>query len=285
MTGPWDRQWEHLEVLGQGRTGLTWLVRHRGEPGRLAALKVLHLDQDGAHRHRFFHEGEAIARVRSPRVPRLLDSNHRDFEGAVPLFLVMEYVPGASLESVVRARGALPLPAAARLTQAILGTVAACHGSGIVHRDVTPENVVLRGGDPEDPVLLDFGAAWKVPRPGIAAVCADDYIGNRFLRLPELASGTVARVDPRSDLTLCAGLLLFALTGVVPSRLHDDERRPPHQRPEVAAALESLGRRQAGALAAVWERAFRFRLAERWQSVEELHAALGGVADVATQAL
>jgi eukaryotic-like serine/threonine-protein kinase len=274
VSNPWEPRWQALSTIGQGQAGSILLVCERRDPGRLAALKTLSSDGDADCRHRFFHEAQALARVRAARAPLLLDANHREFEGKARLYLVMEYVPGPTLERQLAVDGPLPLRRAVALVSEILQAVTDCHGTGIVHRDLSPENIVLRNGDTGDPVLLDFGAAWKIPAPGTTGVCADDYIGNRFLRLPELASGTDAKTDPRSDLTLCVALLLFCLTGTIPGRLYDEHRRAPHERPAAALQEEPA---PARALSALFSRGFRYRLPERWQSAEQLRAALASV--------
>jgi eukaryotic-like serine/threonine-protein kinase len=275
---PWQPRWQATVLLGQGSTGATYLAHDPNDPSRVGALKVLIENGNPDCRRRLHLEAQTLAALSSPRVPRLLDSNHQAFEGLAPLYLAMEYVPGPTLQSHLASQGILPLSRGVRLLSAILDGVEHCHGNGVVHRDINPDNILLREGQPEDPVLIDFGASCDL-RSQANPRDRDHYVGNRFVLLPELRGFGTPRSDPRSDLTMCVGLLLFALTGMKPLALRDEQGRSPEERPEVRAALQMIiGGPALERLRYVFARAFWPDIRYRWQSPAQLRATIQEVA-------
>jgi len=158
VVGPW----ELLERVGGGGQAVVHRARH-ATLGRLAALKLIHRQvwADPSFRVRFRRECEALLALRHPHIVPILDAGEQDGRG----YLVMALARGGSL---ARRLEAGPLdPAEAR---AVLGPVAdaldAAHGAGLVHRDVTPANVLL---DPDGPWLADFGIARRLDATAMTA--------------------------------------------------------------------------------------------------------------------
>jgi len=136
--------------LGHGGMATVYLA-HDEELERPVAVKVLpeHLAGDDAFRARFVREARLAGRLSHPNVVRVYDAGEADGRP----FIVMEYVPGASLADT----GPLPVPRVVDLgTQACAGLQHA-HDAGLVHRDVKPANLLVR----DDGVLkiADFGIA------------------------------------------------------------------------------------------------------------------------------
>ena len=186
----------------------------------------------------------------------------------------MEWIPGPTLGERVSAH-VLTLDDALSCTLCVLETLAAMHALPVVHRDLKPDNLILRNSAVHDPVLIDLGLAWAASPEG-----TEDFktgrgqeLGNRFLRLPELAPGGSSR-DPRSDVTLAAGLLLYMITGIAPRVLQDEQGRAPHERvlDRVPAAVKSNPR--WARLARVFTRTFQTEVALRMGSAAELRSAL-----------
>jgi serine/threonine-protein kinase len=163
-------------------------------------------------------------------------------------------------------------------TQRLLTTLEKSHKLPIFHRDLKPDNIILREHDPLHPVLVDFGIAWaKVgDEPRLFETNLGVEMGNRFLRLPEYAPGRVSR-DARSDITLVAGLLLFMLSGFSPRVLRDEYGRLPHE----AGANQIPGSVREdlrwARLRRVFQRAFQTELELRYQSISDLCDALEGL--------
>ena len=129
-----------LDKLGAGGMGVVFKARHR-RLGRVVALKILppSFARDKTAVPRFQREVEAAGRLKHPNIVAALDAD----EDRGVHFLVMEYVEGRDLDSVVRQRGPLPVVQAVDfLIQAARGLEAA-HAEGIVHRDIKPSNLML----------------------------------------------------------------------------------------------------------------------------------------------
>jgi beta-lactam-binding protein with PASTA domain len=175
---------------------------------RQVALKVMHaeLARDEEFVSRFIGEAKSVARLSHPNVVAVFDQGS---DGQY-LYLAMEYVPGRTLRSLLRERGAFPPDAALSIVDPILSGLAAAHVAGIVHRDVKPENVLLTADGRLK--VVDFGlaqaqAATGHTREGI-------LIGTVAYIAPEQVTGQVT--DFRTDV-YAAGIVLFELlTGQQP---------------------------------------------------------------------
>lgn len=197
-------------VVGQGGMGIV-LKGYDTDLHRVVAIKVLapHLAHYASARRRFSREAQAAAAVVHPHVIPIFDV---DSTAKLP-YLVMQFVPGNSLQHRVEANGPLPITETLRIAQQTAAGLVAAHAQGLVHRDVKPANILLE--DSVDRVLLsDFGLARAVDdasltRTGIVA-------GTPFYMSPEQARGDA--VDCRSDLFSLGSVMYFMLTGRPPFR-------------------------------------------------------------------
>ena len=192
--------------LGSGGMATVDLARDL-ELDRPVALKRLHphlvTDQTV---DRFRREARAAARLRDPGVVVVHDWG---FDDDVP-YLVMEVVEGPSLRSALDRRGRLtPGEALAVLAPAIAG-LAAAHREGLVHRDVTPGNVLV--GHDGASKMADFGLAR--PTASAAMTVPDAVVGSPHYLSPEAARGE--RLDARSDVFSLGCVLYECLTGRPP---------------------------------------------------------------------
>lgn len=159
-SGPAESLPEHTKIgpyrlvqeLGQGGMGVVHLALDPN--GRAVALKVLrpHIAHDPMARARLAREVDTLSRITDPGVAPVLDA---DIEGDRP-YLVTRYVPGPSLDDVVRAEGPLQGADLRRLGQGLARSLEAIHAADVIHRDLKPGNVLLLDGEP---VLIDFGIA------------------------------------------------------------------------------------------------------------------------------
>src|SRR3954452_25406519 len=185
---------------------------------RTVAVKVLHPDlaENEEFVARFEREARATAAVSSQHVVAVYD---RGVSEQKP-YLVMEYVPGATLRELLNERGRLSPAEALSVLVTVLEGLAVAHAAGLVHRDVKPENVLIGQGDSAGAVkVVDFGVA----RALRAAAPAEEMIlGTVSYLAPEQV--TTGEADCRTDV-YAAGVVLFEmLTG--PPPFHGDR---PHQ--------------------------------------------------------
>ncbi|MEO1525982.1 MAG: serine/threonine-protein kinase, partial [Planctomycetota bacterium] len=151
-------RYEIEQVLGRGGMGVVFRA-FDPQLHRVVAIKVLapHLAHNGAARQRFSREARAAAAVVHPHVVPI---HNVDSDDKLP-HLVMQYVPGESLQTRVERTGPLDVETALRIAQQIADGLAAAHSQGLVHRDVKPANILLE--EQTDRVMLtDFGLARAV---------------------------------------------------------------------------------------------------------------------------
>jgi serine/threonine-protein kinase len=184
-------------------------LAHDVELDRPVALKRLaeNLARDEELRRRFLREARLAARLSHPNVVRVFDVGEDDGRP----FIAMEYVEGETLAELVARRGRLPAGEAAELGMQMCSGLAAAHAAGLVHRDVKPQNLLLR----TDGVLKlgDFGIA--VGHEGTRLTLAGTVLGTAGYLAPEQARGE--QVTAAADIYAVGAVLYELLTGE-PSR-------------------------------------------------------------------
>ncbi len=195
-------------VLGRG--GTSEVYRARSEvSGRVVALKVLKAEFAGnADYLVLMTREEAMRDIRHDAVVRYSE-NHRTAEGHV--YLIMDYVDGPGLHELL-ARGGLPAEDLLVICGRVASGLAAAHARNIVHRDLSPDNIILRGGRPDQAVIIDFGIA-KDDNPGAQTITGGEFAGKYAFAAPEQLSG---RADARSDIYALGALLLAVFRGKPP---------------------------------------------------------------------
>ncbi|WP_129785974.1 protein kinase domain-containing protein [Promicromonospora panici] len=236
-----------VRQIGSGAMGAVYRAEDDG--GHAVALKMLHrhLD-DPAARERLRREAAALQGLRHPAVARVLDA---ELEGP-DAFIVTELVEGPTLEEEIDERGPLDPRDLFELADQLADALEAVHGTGVVHRDLTPSNVLIaRTG----PVLIDFGLAQG---PGdVRATRTGFVMGTPGYLAPELLNG--AEPGPDTDWWSWAAVLAFSGTGRAPFGVRPTELVLRRSR-QGQADLDGLPRRAERALAA----ALRAVPAERW---------------------
>jgi eukaryotic-like serine/threonine-protein kinase len=202
-----DRRYHVRSRIAHGGMATVYLATDK-RLDRQVALKVMHaeLARDEEFVSRFIGEAKSVARLSHPNVVAVFDQGS---DGQY-LYLAMEYVPGRTLRSLLRERGAFPPDAALGIMEPILSGLAAAHAAGIVHRDVKPENVLLTADGRLK--VVDFGLAQAQAATGHTREGV--LIGTVAYIAPEQVTGHVT--DFRTDV-YAAGVVLFELlTGSQP---------------------------------------------------------------------
>ncbi|MDB5308358.1 MAG: serine/threonine protein kinase, partial [Gemmataceae bacterium] len=244
-------RFELLERIGAGGFGAVWRARD-AELDRTVAVKLPHpglLDSPAAL-SRFRREARAAARLRHPGVAAVHDAGVVD---GVPV-LVTEFIPGASLRDLLRARR-LTFREAAEVVAAAADALDYTHQMGALHRDVKPANIII-ADDPEGrpgclgrPVLVDFGLA-RVGADGASLTLAGQVFGTPAYMSPEQAAGNAHLADARTDVYGLGAVLYELLTGRAPFAgsgsavlqqvLREVPRPPRRVNPAVPRDLETV---------------------------------------------
>ncbi|MEJ9078691.1 serine/threonine-protein kinase [Gordonia malaquae] len=175
---------------------------------RTVALKLLppHLADDDQFRARFLRESQTVARLNDPHVIPIHDFG--EIDGL--LYLDMRIVHGRDLRSLIK-DAPLPAERAVALIAQIAGALDAAHASGLLHRDVKPENILVDSND--FAYLVDFGIAQSADATRFTAT--GSAIGSFAYMAPERFSDDIA-LTPASDVYSLACVLFEAVTGAPP---------------------------------------------------------------------
>jgi serine/threonine-protein kinase len=150
-------QYRLMRRLGNGAMGEVYLAQHR-LLHRPCAVKLIRPEQAGSEDWllRFEREVQAMAQLTHPNTVEVYDFGRTEDDS---FFYAMEYLPGKTLDALVRAHGPLPAGRVIYFLRQICGALAEAHDKGLVHRDVKPGNMIVceRGGAQDVVKILDFG--------------------------------------------------------------------------------------------------------------------------------
>jgi serine/threonine protein kinase len=262
-------------LLGRGGMGAVYLATH-ARLARKVALKVISpvLADDEDFRSRFLLESQLAASLDHPNVIPIYDAGEVD--GV--LFLAMRYVPGSSLQRLLRVRGPLSPEETLAIVEQVAGALDAAHAAGLVHRDVKPANILVADAGAHV-YLCDFGLAKRASSEGLTR--AGTFLGSADYCPPEQIAGRP--LDGRADVYSLGCVVFHCLTGEAPFRrdsefavldahLHD----PPPAVSGIRPELRGLDAAIATAMAKDPE--------ARYPTAGALARALGGTAGDATRA-
>ncbi|MCB1009777.1 MAG: protein kinase, partial [Acidobacteria bacterium] len=213
-----DPKYEIVRKLREGGMGAIFLVRHR-LLDELRVIKVLRseLVTDQDLRQRFLREAKIAIQLRHPNIAQLYDFSI-DEEGTA--WIVLEYIDGITLEEYLRQPEARHLPLTLAIAQQGLRALGYLHRKGFVHRDISPDNLMLTRDVDGEPLvkLIDLGIV-KILQGEGKGTATSLYLGKPKYSSPEqLVSQDI---DARSDLYSFGVLLYELVTGVYPIHGHD----------------------------------------------------------------
>jgi tetratricopeptide (TPR) repeat protein len=238
-----SERFELLSVAGAGGMGTVYRATDRTD-GSLVAVKVLLGDLSPALAARFAREARMLAQLHHPGIVRYVAHGHT---AAGEPFLVMQWLEGETLGSRLR-KGPLELGQTVGLCGRVAEALSVAHASGIVHRDVKPENLLLAGGDLRRVRLLDFGIA-RGGEGTLVRTRTGALLGSPGYMAPEQARGDA--IDARTDIFALGCVLFECVTGqpafagssviaVLSKVLLEQAPRLRDLRPDVPAALDEL---------------------------------------------
>lgn len=200
-------KWTIIRLLAQGGQGAVYEA-FREDIGQRGAFKVLHAVQmTDVMRLRFINELRAVNLIGHPSIPQVLD---HDFMDDGTAYGVMQFIEGETLEARLGKRW-LTLQEALAIAEMVASALAAAHAKNIIHRDIKPGNIMLKGDDEtplgERAMVLDFGIA-KVSE-GMAVTATGNLVGTPIYMAYE--QGVRAQdVDGRADV-YSLGVVLYQM--------------------------------------------------------------------------
>lgn len=252
--------------LGAGGMGVVYLAERIAD-GTKVVIKTVHdhLADEPEMRARFLREAEATRALRHPHIVDVIEAS------ADPLLMVLEHLPGRSLQDRLR-EGPLPEAEVISIALQLLDALDAAHRAKLIHRDLKPGNVMVLEGVRVK--LLDFGISRMVDAARHTKLTQTGQIlGTPGYLAPEQALART--VDARTDLYSLGVLMFRALTGRLPfdgraaSLLRAVVEDEPHPLPKLRPNVDP-------GLASVVHRALQKDPAFRFQSAREMRDALRG---------
>lgn len=263
--------------LGSGAAAVTVAAMDR-KLGRRVAIKILKPESeiDPGFSDRFAREARAAASINHPNVVSVYDVGQDDDI----LYLVMHFVDGSDLKGLITQQGALPWKRAVAIARSVLAGLAAIHETGIVHRDIKPQNVLV--GEDGSIKVTDFGVAHVDLESQLTSVGMT--VGTASYMAPEQAQGQTP--TPAADVYAVGVMLYEMVSGRLPfneptsvaTMLAHIQRSPAP--PRAPAGMEALPEGVVGvirqAMAKDPDQRFRGALAMRQALSKDVIGGTGG---------
>ncbi len=237
-----DGRYEIKKVIGIGGMAVVYKAHDLSSKCDVAIkiLKEEYLSNEEFCR-RFKNESQAIALLNHKNIVKIFDMNN---SGNLQ-YIVMEYIDGITLKEYIEQQGALTSKEAVHFTTQILGALQHAHEKGIVHRDIKPQNIMLKQNG--EIKVMDFGIA-RFARSETRTM-TDKAIGSVHYIAPEQAKGS--KTDARADIYSVGVMLYEMLTGRVPfeaenavsvavMQLQVDPKMPRTINPDIPEGLEEI---------------------------------------------
>ena len=272
-------------VLGQGGFGITYLCwnrylerkvaikeyypsflveRHTGFSTKVTCKSERMAESFAENRMRFLREAKLLAKLQdAPQIVSILDF----FEANDTAYIVMEYLQGSDLKSYVRKKGGHLTPKETfSIMRPVMAALAQVHEAGLVHRDISPDNIMLQ---PDGSVkLMDFGAARSVNNPEVdkeLTQATQAIVKHGFAPIEQYSAK--GSIGPWTDEYALCATMYYCMTGAAPESVHD---RIDEDKDIDWNKVEGLTEKQRQIL----RKGMEIRAKDRYRSIRELMAAL-----------
>lgn len=205
-------QYTLQKPIGAGGMGQVYLARH-ALLKRPTAIKLLRPDQASPKTiARFEREVQLTSQLTHPNTIEIFDFG-RTPEGL--FYYAMEYLPGLTLAELIRQEGPLPAERAVHILRQVCGSLREAHGSGLIHRDIKPQNIMLceRGGLWDFVKVLDFGLVKQVSGADAVQLTADQHVSGTPLYIAPEVWSKPHEADARADIYALGVVGFQLLTG------------------------------------------------------------------------
>jgi len=268
-----------IRQIGQGGFGRTYLAEDMNRFREYCVLKefspvVQTPDAIQKAQELFEREATVLYKLEHPQIPRFRELLPINLEGKEYLFLVQDYVQGTTYSSLLNTQQQQGVKfsetAVRQLLEQILPVLQYIHSMGVIHRDISPDNLILRNSD-QLPVLIDFGGVKQVAanlasqyyQSGQNTPSSGTLLGKVGFAPPEQMQ--TGLVYPHSDLYALAVTVLVLLTGKMPQEIIDTQTLQWQWRREV---------RLSPLLGQVLDRMLSYKPGDRYQTANQVLDAL-----------
>ncbi len=213
-----EGKFEILHKISEGGMGAVYKVRHvlLDEVRVIKVVRPKHEDDENL-KARFHREARTATRLRHPNIAVMHDFS---IDEGGTAYIVMEFIDGKTLHEILRGSGPPPLTETLEIARQSLDALSYLHGQGYVHRDISPDNLMLTMDSAGEPLvkLIDLGVAKRVGGSH-ELTSTGMFLGKVRYSSPEQFGG--AELDPRSDVYSFGVMLYELLTGRIPIKGED----------------------------------------------------------------
>lgn len=217
LVGKRIREYEILDILGKGGMGTVYRARHV-YLNKERAIKVIQSKQTSSNlADRFIREAQILGDLHHPNLVQLFEFGSLEEN---TFFMVLELIEGESVKTRIQRVGKLSLKRAIQITREAASGLQMAHNKGIVHRDISPDNLMLVTDENGEEItkVIDFGIAKALLDDTLDQTLTNTFIGKPEYASPEqcgfLKQGEI--IDSRSDIFSLAITFYFMLSGSLP---------------------------------------------------------------------